>query len=130
MERSLPQWLFNTKHPSFLEFKKNIKLYKEFVDLTVNKLKHEHARLQYIIMSDDYEKRLGYYVETAGLNSGEGIVGPDPKIHPIIKGFLFLGIYLFIFTISTKHNKTQIYCRQLELFDYRHKVCKLCTTVP
>jgi hypothetical protein len=91
MERSLSSWLFISKHPSFLDFKKNIQEYKSFIDLIVNKLKHEQGNLRDIVRFNEFEireKRLGYFVETGISFEGES-VGPDLSIHINGKGFSY-----------------------------------------
>jgi hypothetical protein len=83
MNRSPYLWLYYSKHPTFLIFKDNIQEYKSFVDLIVNKLKHEHARLRDVILANNFETRIGYFVEVSEVDGEEEVVlGPDPEIHP------------------------------------------------
>jgi hypothetical protein len=62
MGRSPYQWLIHT-NPTVFDFKDNIQEYKSFIDVIVNKLKHEHRRLRDIIYISNFEKRVGYFVE-------------------------------------------------------------------
>lgn len=106
MKRFLPSWLSISKHPTYPAFKTNIQEYKSFIDLVVNKLKHEQGNLRDIVRYNDYEireKRLGYFVETGVSPDGES-VGPDLSIHPHRRGFSYsmdLSIHFYnIYEIS------------------------------
>lgn len=125
MERSLSAWLFITEHPTFPFFKKDIQKYKTFVDLIVNKLKHEHGRLRDMIMFNDleiHEKRLGYYIETSGVNSeGKVFLGPDPKIHLNREGFSYardLSIHFYNIYKISYHLKNAL----LKSFEEQHNI--------
>lgn len=90
MERSPSQWLYISKHPTVSYFKENIQEYKSFIDLIVNKLKHDHGRLRDVLLLNNYEKRLGYFVETYGVSSnGEALVRLDLEIHHDDTGFSY-----------------------------------------
>lgn len=82
MQRSAYKWLDISKHPTISYFQGNIQEYKSFIDSIVNKIKHEHGRLRDIILINEYEKRLGYFIETSRVDrEGESFSLPDPKIH-------------------------------------------------
>lgn len=104
MERTALQWLRITKHPTVDSFQKNIQRYKSHIDLMVNKLKHEHARLRDISLINNFEIRIGYFVETSGVDNGKVSVGPDLEIHSNKGGFSYsrdLSFHLYnIYEIS------------------------------
>lgn len=83
MERSAYKWLELNNFNVLSYFQKNIRDYKYFLDPIVNKLKHEHAKLRDIIYIDDFERRIGYFIEGSGVDErGEVFIGPDSEIHP------------------------------------------------
>jgi len=147
MESSPFQWLIHTNYNTVFYFKSNIQEYKTFLDLIVNKLKHEHARLRDIIYIDDFEKRIGYFVEGSGADeNGKVFVGPDTEIHP--KGvvfsysrdlaFHFYKIYeishhlknALIISFKDQHNRViadDFYLKEdsSKFVDIAYKICKL-----
>lgn len=104
MQRSAMQWLKIIKHPTVDNFQENIQKYKSHIDLIVNKLKHEHARLRDVILINNFEIRIGYFVETSGVDNGKVSVGPDLEIHSSKRGLSYsrdLSFHLYnIYEIS------------------------------
>ncbi|GER88957.1 hypothetical protein KDW_31190 [Dictyobacter vulcani] len=78
------KWLETVKHPTVRNYKHGIKTYRDSFAPIVNKIKHEHGRLQIVVMHDalnehDKQRRIaGYFLE--GVDK-QGTVGPDQKIH-------------------------------------------------
>lgn len=94
--RNAEQWLEAAKHPTYKDFRNNVKTYKESFALIINKIKHGGALLRPVVifargkgvivtdMANGFQQwpknfRIsGYFLE--GMQP-DGAVGPDPEIH-------------------------------------------------
>lgn len=74
----IERWLKDVKFPTYEVFKKDICEYREKLALIVNKIKHEHGRIRYLIFCNKDVYAIGYYIE--GIDE-KGVVGPNPLIH-------------------------------------------------
>lgn len=80
------RWLEKARHPSVRQFKNAVKRYRDGVAAIVNREKHEHGQLRFVVFSDSEMRVPGYYLEAVGPG---GVLQPDEKVHPGFTAFSF-----------------------------------------
>ena len=91
------KWLRNVDKFLIDEYKEKIKPYRNKIAFINNKVKHNHARYEYIVAKSylgkfSYGYTLGYYI--AGVDENGGVMS-DRDIHPLYRGQDTGSTYIF-----------------------------------
>lgn len=76
--RFADKWMESAEKKLTIDYKNKLKEYRDILATIVNKVKHNHARLNPILFKTELGQIEGYYVE--GVDSN-GSLGPDREIH-------------------------------------------------
>ncbi|MDF1999478.1 hypothetical protein [Peribacillus frigoritolerans] len=76
--RFADKWMEKVEKRLIIDYKNKLKEYRDILAPIVNKIKHNHARLNRISLKTELGQIEGYYVE--GVDS-KGSLGPDREIH-------------------------------------------------
>ncbi|AZV42009.1 hypothetical protein BAOM_1399 [Peribacillus asahii] len=76
--RFADKWMESVEKRLIIDYKNKLKEYRDILAPIVNKIKHNHARLNSILFKTELGQIGGYYVE--GVDS-KGSLGPDREIH-------------------------------------------------
>ena len=79
----LPEGSSNRKDHRIKVYESGVTSYKKHVAAVVNAIKHKQRRIRGIVMYEDDQYSLGYYIETVGTFGGllDPVMLPDPTIH-------------------------------------------------
>jgi hypothetical protein len=76
------KWMEQVEKKLIKEYKKRINKYRSHLAPIVNKIKHNHARLNFIQFKTIHGEIKGYFVEGVDKN---GTIGPDREIHKLFR---------------------------------------------